>query len=215
MTPSEENPNIEVCREEWYDYVRPGQPAQGNANTVDPDKAVYDPSFRGSPDDDFNNSDVPEGIGNNSYAHNPLVTVWLENWGTINQISTVAILGNRGPFFGGEVAPQSGARDPDCPWDLTEDDCGVGSNTLLIHGGKSTWEGNVGYNDGHVSFETSMCPKELSVRCDGDQRYRDNLFATEFTCTPANDAYLRIWRRGARTNGGLPDLTATSFIWCD
>ena len=35
---------------------------------------------------------------------------------------------------------------------------------LLIHGGRNTWEGNEGYNDGHVNFETRADPIEITYR---------------------------------------------------
>jgi hypothetical protein len=33
------------------------------------------------------------------------------------------------------------------------------SNTMRIHGGKNSWEGNVAYNDNSLQFETSLAPE--------------------------------------------------------
>ena len=44
-------------------------------------------------------------------------------------------------------------------WTLTNDQYGTGSNTLLIHGGRTTWEGNIAYNDNHITFETRPDPE--------------------------------------------------------
>ena len=40
-------------------------------------------------------------------------------------------------------------------------------DTLLIHGGRTTWEGNVGFNDGHVSFETKPTPEGVTYNKQG------------------------------------------------
>jgi hypothetical protein len=47
----------------------------------------------------------------------------------------------------------AGARDPNSA------PVGKNSNTLLIHGGRTTWEGNIAYNDNHVNFETRPTPR--------------------------------------------------------
>ena len=61
--------------------------------------------------------------------------------------------------------------------------CGVGSNTLLIHGGRTTWEGNVAYNDNHVNFETRPDPETLpftfSTLAANIRTQFDNLFVNE------------------------------------
>ncbi len=72
-------------------------------------------------------------------------------------VSVHAVLANRGPAY--EPADQS----PTADWRLLPASAqispdfaspvGRGSNTLLIHGSRNTWEGNVAYNDNRVIFE--------------------------------------------------------------
>lgn len=80
---------------------------------------------------------------------------------------TEAIVGNRGP----EIASVA--------TDYTPTHKKKSSNTLLIHGGRKSWEGNIGYNDGHVEFDTSPKPTG-SVRYTSASGERwDSLFFDE------------------------------------
>ncbi|HMN41935.1 MAG TPA: prepilin-type N-terminal cleavage/methylation domain-containing protein [Phycisphaerales bacterium] len=128
-----------------------------------PNNALWDPSF---------SADFSTGNANNSYAHlqpsgvqmpenqvpdytgaapespDPKKTklVWtgrMTMWqDTYN--STEAIFGDR--------APEITASAPTIKTRIAI------SNSLGLHGGPSTWEGNIGYNDNHVSFETTLSP---------------------------------------------------------
>ena len=99
--------------------------------------------------------------GGFSYAHMPPVGNRRVKWGN-TFAATEAIIGNRGPQYTGP----GGATGT---WTLipavtTVDNTyrtpvGVGSNTLLIHGGRTTWEGNIAYNDNHVSYESRPDPE--------------------------------------------------------
>ena len=95
-----------------------------------------------------------------------------------------AILGNRGPWY-----EQDAAGD----WLLNRKDRrgagkikASGSNTLLIHGARTSWDGNVARNDGSVNFETRPDPENIPLfdwKNDGStnqlpQRF-DNVFANE------------------------------------
>ena len=214
VSPSEANPNIRPIRmdvaassaggEVTYEFqtVRPGE--GGALNTVKPANALWDPSFKGAPVPagemaDGMTSDVPELIGNNSYAHSPLRGVeYLSRWGTIYSLSTLPVIGNRGPVFKFQATPPTNPED----WELDTTQPGI-AYSLLIHGGKSTWEGNIGYNDGHVSFETSYCPEELSI-IDGAKKYPDNLFVSETLAKDQSeyrkDNFLFIWKKGLDFN---------------
>jgi prepilin-type N-terminal cleavage/methylation domain-containing protein len=134
-----------------------------------PDKALWDPGFRGTP------MDTPirtSGAGNNSYAHTPPFGVRKAKWQNTFQ-ATDAVLGNRGPTYTGE------SRD----WTLSTHESGTQSKTLQIHGSRVKWEGNIGYNDNHVDFETQPDPEDLLYnfpsRPPQQRQQQDNLFAPE------------------------------------
>jgi len=194
-----------------YEYVTP----KFAKIVQDGDKAKsggvsYDPAFRGSPFDEFQFvKPGNEGKGNCSYAHIPLAGNRLNNWSSIDAFSNVPIWCNRGPVYKTDSQPSlEGVGE----WELTLDAKGVDSDTLAIHGGQSTWEGNVVYNDGHVTFEKSPDPKEVSYARGSDRRpMRDNLFVDELNEDTSSlppklaeeqrsNAFMRIWRKG------IPDL---------
>lgn len=58
------------------------------------------------------------------------------------------------------------------------------SKTLEIHGGRSSWEGNICYNDNHVAFEQNFTP-EGTVKFGPNLDVDDNIFKEE---TEANGA---------------------------
>ena len=188
---------------------------------VDPFRAVYDPGFKGSPDDDDANSSVsyatPSDIGHNSYAHIPVTSFSADKWSTINMTSSEPVLGNRGPGFKVPHIPQE-----DWQLDDQQPTIGVDSNTLRIHGGKNTWEGNIGYNDGHVQFHTepNPCPgkggpKQLDFA--GNEKFCDNVFVWEFSVP--SSVLLRIWKRGVVNPNnqfyGYPPNPNNQFVWYD
>lgn len=222
VSPGESDPRIRVITEAEYDFVR-----VDNIAAVTNDEAVlsavgWDPAFRGSPSSDEPRapdgpagSFVPEGVGNNSYAHAgipPGSERMQKYWTSVAMIATTAVWGNRGPFYAdAPVNPRNGV---DTSWDTVLDENpnfaeARGSASMLIHGGKTTWEGNIAYNDGHVKFENAASPKELTLTF-SDQSWPDNLFIDEnqqdrFTdvlprFSDRSNAYLRIWRRGLRAN---------------
>ena len=195
--------NIQAIQENEYDYVRPRR-------AVDRDLAVYDPGFKGSPQDTLpaapnsNSAEYqsqPPDRSNNSYAHIALDSFRQNShWSTISQISTIPVVANRGPAF---TPNPANAAPADCEYTLTDGATGTDSDTLRIHGGKSSWEGNVAYNDNHVSFETSAQPKELPGIQFGNTVCKDNIFVNENNGqgTEWTNAYFRIWKRGVNTNG--------------
>ena len=98
---------------------------------------------------------------------------------------TQAVVANRGPWY---------TQDSKHNWSLnTTDRRGANnirateSNTLLIHGSRTAWEGNVARNDGSVNFETRPDPENLPMLFvdPGSDKGRvvpkrfDNLFANE------------------------------------
>lgn len=241
VSPSEVNPRCRPIREEEFDYVLPGNTNNGVANTIRPTSAVYDPSFRGSPKDeqltdvDPTITQISQKSFNNSYAHIALDGIGgyttmtgggasrvQNNWTTISQLSVIPVMGNRGPRYQND----GGVLPADCEYPLVDGITGTESDTMLIHGGKTTWEGNVSYNDGHVSFETSATPKELVVRRANGTTCKDNLFVLERGTTTAEqqvegtNAYFRIWWKGITPITGIGGVPTQNIIgvgrsWAD
>jgi hypothetical protein len=146
ISPAEANAAIQL--DNAFEYANPKA-------AVKPASALWDPAFRGTP------ADAPRGgisgIGHQSYAHLPPLGQRLKQWqDTYN--STEAVFGNRGPtYVANDQAPSSRA------WKLLPGATGTSSVTLLIHGGRSTWEGNIAYNDNHVNFETTPAPSWIGL----------------------------------------------------
>lgn len=146
-----------------------------------PESALWDPRYRGTVFDENDGVSYPSGTSgpsNNSYAQLAYFGARNRTWSN-TFTSTDAILGNRGPGYfldgTGETAT----------WRLLEDsDYGDRSVTLLIHGSKTQWSGNTGYNDQHVEFHTRPDPENLTFTFSGsgsgDAFTRpDNLFVSE------------------------------------
>ncbi len=177
VSPSEVNSSIRQDNE--YKFQRPtvigGSPSDGT-------QANFDPQFSGTPSDTNRRT---AGVGNTSYANMPAFNIrlnerlsrWSNTFG-----SNEAVWGNRGPEFNG--APNfTIATSPlanNSSWQLSA--AGATSSTLLIHGGRQTWEGNIGYNDGRVNFENRADPTEITYRRAGattNATLPDNFFVNE------------------------------------
>lgn len=233
VSPSEENPDIRAMTDLEYDFRRPDTASAVRANNVR--GALYDPDFRGSPGEDetHTNGLTPPGgvsqqadfmqpnIGNNSYAHAALDGRGRQAraWTSVAGSSSVAVWGNRGPVYDVDQRPVPGGE-----WLLSTRDANTGAQSisLRIHGGRDTWEGNIGYNDGHVTFETAPNPAETKFKISNNDAFdRDNLFVDdaneEIDTTSSQPAHaqrannlLRIWRQGIpdrRVNPNAPVLT--------
>jgi len=226
VSPAEQNPFIRVIDETEYQYRNPTTtPSHPQGRGYE---AVWDPKFKGSPKD-TNRPGAPSSnsqFGNNSYAHIPLMSArYDEFWSSVNQLSTIPIWANRGPVYDIGRRPQPGGE-----WQLDTalygGEGGVRSISLLIHGGKDTWEGNVAYNDGHVSFEQKADPKEVvyGTTTRGTSQ-ADNIFVddtNEYTLQPGGgtperidqrrNAFLRIWRQGIPDKLTYTNMPATSSV---
>ena len=220
VSPAEVNPDIREIQETEYDFNRPGATdGLGQKNTKDAINALWDPSFKGAPVASSKclpsgvMSDVPETIGNNSYATISLRGNYRKKWSVDSGFANIPVVCNRGPEF---ATSQHSTNIPATAddWELLSGATGVDSNTLRIHGGKSTWEGAVGYNDGHVAFENSFAPQQLAFPFKS-KTVADNLFASEIAVNSKSDlredAFLRVFKLGLPLNPTGADQTTIYY----
>jgi len=159
-----------VLQDDNYQFDNP-QAAENDPN------ALWDPSFAGTPVD--TGYSRPANTSNNSYAHilpfGRRKARWQDTFTT-----TEAVFGDRGPQY---AANDSGPYPASTMgrWQLVTGPLGVDSNTLLIHGSRNSWEGNIAYNDGHVNFETKPNPDGITYRRNTGTplTVTDNLFVNE------------------------------------
>lgn len=149
-----------------------------------PNLALWDPGFAGPPGEGavtgIGGGRRSMGVeGNVSYAHATPFGQRLQYWkGTIS--AREPVIADRGPQYDG----RAGA------WTPVPGAAGERSNTILTHGNPRMWDGNVAYNDGHVSFVNQPDPRTAeivySTPVDGTQHHADNIFVNEddLTCTP-------------------------------
>jgi len=147
ISPAETNTGS-IQRDEDYEYYTPPK-------AVDPSNALWDPAFSA----DFTNG----SISNFSYAHlQPSGTRGVNGAAPTGRLLKwrdtfdpgEAILGNRSP----ELSAVNISGKPTSESSNTSVIKYSASNTFLIHGGRSTWEGNIAFNDGHVEFITKLSP---------------------------------------------------------
>jgi hypothetical protein len=163
VSPSEYNPAIRI--DSGFEFTAP-------KTAVNPAKALWDPGFNA----DFT-VEKPARVAGFSYAHRLPAGKKLGAWNTSFN-SSDAMVGNRGPLVTG--VKRGKKENVDIAFNKD-------STTLLIHGGRSTWEGNVAYNDNSIQFETEMAPetKFWSEKPEGDTskaifpKWRDVLFFDE------------------------------------
>ncbi|MBL9001407.1 MAG: prepilin-type N-terminal cleavage/methylation domain-containing protein [Phycisphaerae bacterium] len=175
VSPAEANGNIKAY--EKYRYSEP-------EGAADKKLAQWDPAFRATPVDTViapNQTGDPGGL---SYGLSPFFGGRRSKWSNTFS-ATEAVIGNRGPSYQAGTGTPPGwvlmTAAPNPSTGTTEG--GINSNTLLIHGGRTTWEGNIAYNDNHVNFETRPDPETLPYTFTGltaNQRTQfDNLFVNE------------------------------------
>jgi prepilin-type N-terminal cleavage/methylation domain-containing protein len=187
----------------------------------EPELALYDPQFRGSPQDLQNNNNDAiadstldgSGIGFQSYAHNPFGSVVgnIDGFWNTNARAEWVVLGNRGPQY----EPVGGSdEEPSDEWELRTPlndnlaDVGFGSRTLGFFGPRDSWAGNVGYNDGRIEYwkePNAEGPAKLYLSSQ-DEYFRDNIFVLEAfnprapdiagTESSRENIYLRVWASG-------------------
>lgn len=158
ISPAEVNTNIRVM--EGYEFHDPKA-------AVRPGEALWDPAF---------SADFVNGVGNLSYAHRLPSGPRLKEWSnTFNE--NLPVVGNRGP----QIKSATKGKAPTVTYKLVNPK----SNTLLIHGSRTKWEGNLGYNDNHMNHEVRPSGlefadgKRLTYTDAAGVAWDDNLFYDE------------------------------------
>jgi prepilin-type N-terminal cleavage/methylation domain-containing protein len=180
LSPAEVNGDIREYEDYQFDEPQ---------DAVDDQFALWDPTFRATPEDvddgTYSNTvDPSDESGGFSYAHAMPFGKRKAKWSN-SFVSTEVALANRGASYD-LTDPTNGE------WELVQDSgsnqgydtrVGITSNTLLIHGTRTKWEGNVGYNDNHVDFENAPDPDGVTWSfTDLQPEYRtkrDNIFENE------------------------------------
>lgn len=114
-----------------------------------------------------------------SYAHQALFGQRKAiSWRAVGD-STRPLLGTRGPRHTND-GPASAQTDPVSY---------ANSPTLLLHGSKKEWSGNIVFGDGHFEFLNNMFPTQTQFDCGGSEALtKDNIFAMDFLCNGATGA---------------------------
>lgn len=177
--------NRKIRQDDDYTFTNP-------PTAVKPEDALWDPAF---------NADFMKRPGGNlSFAHLQPSDERLSMWSDTFQANH-AILGNRGPAIAKvEVDEATGSARVQLRREK--------SKTFRIHGPDSSWEGNIAYNDGHVSFETTYAPEDVKYTDTQDRPRPDVLFFDEKDAKEGTNAMLGIWRKaGAKAGefGGIWD----------
>ncbi|MBY0111852.1 MAG: prepilin-type N-terminal cleavage/methylation domain-containing protein [Phycisphaerales bacterium] len=191
VSPAEANGNIKIN----------GQYQFSNPDAVKPDikkaQAIMDPSFAAYGTEIGGDYAIPGAGGTApgagfSYAISPPVGARRSIWQSTFD-GTQAVIGNRGPWY--SLATTGGT------WQLSTAPSKSGlvnaqaSNTLLIHGARTSWEGNIARNDGSVNFETRPDPENIPILFAGATTANanapkfDNVFANENENGKGDEAY--------------------------
>jgi prepilin-type N-terminal cleavage/methylation domain-containing protein len=143
-----------------------------------PAQALWDPKWRGTAVDSAVNGDGGRTESNNSYAHTPPFGNRRPKWSN-TFVSTETTVGDRGPCFtlsGTGTTATWNLLGPNSPF-------GDQSITLLIHGSRVKWEGNIAFNDNHVDFLTRADPDNVTFSFTGQpagqRTLPDNIFINE------------------------------------
>jgi hypothetical protein len=221
VSPAEASGQMRVYQ--GYQYTAPRGAVNGGM-------ALWDPAFKAVMQEE---ADYGAGVatpGGCSYAFMTFAGKRRGMWSNSFN-STEAVVGNRGPAY--DASGTKWVLHPDGGKSAAgNSEVGTSSVTLQIHGGRSTWEGNIAYNDMHVNYETRPDPETLAYTFTGlpaGQRARfDNIFVNENDATGAKDGtngitgtglqnrnnLLRIWTGGRFDDkGALIDIP--SNLWFD
>ena len=177
--------NSQIRKYERYEFNAPSK-----ADGTDKTQALWDPAFTATPADENRFGRKPGDPAGFSYAHLPPYGKQRFKWNNTFEAKE-PVFANRGPIYTGEaktgwtVVPASKYGD--------------GSITNLIHGARSSWEGNVGFNDSHVDYQTRPDPDTLPFPFTGldvgEKTKNDNIFANELD------------KKGTQKPGNPPSIT--------
>ncbi len=163
--PTEVNPVVEVYKDYNYDAYDPSSDTYW-----DGDSSAEGQLDVGSPGETFqaelDSSDSTSGVSNTSYFHMALVGQRKKLYWRNNQDADRVGFGTRGTKDGL----------------LTGDDY-VRSQTLLLHGPKREWRGNMVFMDNHAEGVQTFYPGNISYERMNDATTgleKDNVFAAEF-----------------------------------
>lgn len=186
VSSAEAGSNVRVS--DSYEFDQP-------SGAVQPSQALWDPRLRATPLDLPIGNQSAGDPSNQSYALNTPFGRRRARWSNTFS-STEAVIANRGPCFS-----MSGSG-PSAAWGLVPGTFGDASVTLLIHGSRVKWEGQVASNDGHVEFCSRSDPENLTFTFSslpvGQRTAPDNLFINENDQTRAAE--------GGHQAAGTPGL---------
>ena len=138
-----------------------------------------------------------EGTCNTSYATMLLYGNRKPRQWKKSMDSKYAVVGNRG------VEDSS----------LNEQDY-LGSKTLLIHGSRKEWIGNICYNDNHVALSRTFAPDSLAQINSNGTVVDDTLFAEDVDLDgEGEDVFLTMSDTGSATGNCGPFLWEASLSW--
>jgi prepilin-type N-terminal cleavage/methylation domain-containing protein len=107
-----------------------------------------------------------QGLCNTSFAHQATCGERKKTFWRNTQSSNRSIMGTRGTQNGAQTGDQY-----------------TKSPTLLLHGAKKEWQGNVCFADNHVvTGLKTFYPDSVSFECGSVQLTKDNIYNNEFTC---------------------------------
>lgn len=172
INPAESSGQVKLW--ENYHYDSP----TGVANQSQAAQAHWDPKFRGTPfDEAIGPGQTANDPGANSYAHLPPFGHRRQRWSN-TFVATEPVVGDRGPLF---ILQGTNPRS----WQLAQNPLQLGaqSMTLLIHGSRTQWNGNIAFNDNHVEFLTKADPDNITFTfmglTAGQRTHPDNIFINE------------------------------------
>ncbi|MBX3403734.1 MAG: hypothetical protein KF699_10030 [Phycisphaeraceae bacterium] len=184
ISAAEVNPNIKV--DGRYEFDRPKA-------AIRPAAALWDPGFKA----DF----TKDQVGNNSFAHLQPSDGRLPRWADTFS-SLEPIVSNRAP----EIEKVERKGDDAAGWTYEVTTAKKDSLTLQIHGAKETWEGNVGFGDGHVDFMTRIAPegrvedqKWLAYTTREGKKFLDTYFFDEDDDKEGSNACLGIFTTAGKS----------------
>jgi len=116
---------------------------------------------------------TPTGVSNASFAHQPLFGERKKLGWRASGDSSRPLLGTRGVKH-----TNDGTSGPAAPADYRQ------SPTLLLHGTRKEWSGNIIFADNHAEVTNTFYPKQTSFQCPnaGSSLDPDNIFKMDFAC---------------------------------